>query len=93
MPQLIEDNLVSLIGNIGRSVDPGEDFYRDASGQLAGLGGASRRSCLLGIFDIMNEGIVRQVAEVAAAAVDRADEAPAGSRPSPSTPFTTPPWM
>jgi len=79
LPPLTPDDLQFSADNMDRTVDPGEDFYRYASGSWLDRVDKPDDKPRWDIFSIIGERLIKQLAAVAAKAGESSASAPKGS--------------
>jgi putative endopeptidase len=79
LPPLTADDLVFSVDNMDPSADPAEDFYRYASGGWLDRVERPADKSRWGVFPVMGERLVKQLAAVAAKAAESSEDAPKGS--------------
>lgn len=79
LPEPGPDQLAFSVANMDLSANPAQDFYRYTSGGWLDRVARPPQMASYGIFSIMIDRLIKQVASVAAAAGAEADAAPKGS--------------
>lgn len=79
LPPLTPDDLQFSASNMDTSVDPGEDFYRYASGKWLDRVERPEDKARWDIFTIIGERLIKQLAIVAETAGETSADAPKGS--------------